>query len=238
LYSSLTRRDFLRSATGALLVARAPWPFSAASHVVLFQGDSVTDNYRNKTIVLANDQRALGAGYPFLIASAELRAHPDRDLAFYNRGVSGNKIPDLQARWQTDTLDLKPNVLSVLIGVNDFWHTMLNGYTGTLASYESSYVTLLEQTKSALPSVWLIVMEPAALRGKFVDDKWYPAFAGYQAAAKRVAQKVGATFVPLQHAFDEAAARTKPEDWLFDGVHPTPAGHALIAERWHKVIDI
>jgi lysophospholipase L1-like esterase len=142
------------------------------------------------------------------------------------------------ARWQADTLDLKPDVLSLLIGVNDFWHTMLNGYAGTLQDYENGYVALLEQTRQALPNVKLVVMEPFALRGKFVDDRWYPAFSRYQAAANRAAQRMKATFVPLQKHFDEHARRTGPAYWAADGIHPTPAGHALIAERWLKAVDL
>jgi lysophospholipase L1-like esterase len=236
-----SRREFLGGAAAMLLshksIANSWLTASYANSVVLFQGDSVTDNYHDKKITLANDQRALGAGYPYLVAAAELRSHPE-GLSFFNRGISGNKIPDLEARWQTDTLDLKPNVLSVLIGVNDFWHTMLNGYAGTLADYETRYGALLERTRSALPGIRLVVIEPVALRGKFVDDRWYPAFAAYQAAARRVARAAHATFVPLQRAFDEAARHGGPQAWLFDGVHPTPAGHALIAERWRHAVKL
>jgi lysophospholipase L1-like esterase len=237
-----SRREFLGSAAAILLSSprfTQSWLNAAyASSVVLFQGDSVTDNYHDKKIILANDQRALGAGYPYLIAAAELRGHPERGLSFFNRGVSGNKIPDLEARWQTDTLDLKPNVLSVLIGVNDFWHTMLNGYSATLADYEARYLALLERTRSALPGIRLVVIEPVALRGKFVDDRWYPAFAGYQAAAKRVARASGAIFIPLQDYFDQAARHGGTQPWLFDGIHPTPAGHAIIAERWRRAVKL
>jgi lysophospholipase L1-like esterase len=241
----LTRRQFMGSAAaiGATLVSKRNYhSFSfddvSSSSVILFQGDSVTDNFHNRTIGDANIDRALGTGYPFLIASEELREHPASGFRFFNRGVSGNKIPDLEARWQTDTLDLKPDLLSILIGVNDFWHTLLNGYTGTLQTYQSRYLALIENTRKALPNVRLVIIEPFALRGKFVDDKWYPAFAGYQAAAKEVARQASATFVPLQHAFDKASARTGPAYWTADGVHPTPAGHALIAEEWRKAVHL
>ena len=240
----LSRRQFVRvaGAMGAALYVR---PASAATlsappraTAVLFQGDSVTDNFHTRTIASANNERALGTGYPLLVAAAVLREHPDRNLSFFNRGVSGNKLPDLVARWRTDTLDLKPDVLSVLIGVNDFWHTMLNGYAGTLEQYEQDYLALLQSTRSELPGVRFVVMEPFALPGKFVDERWYPAFSRYQAAARRVAEKVAARFVPLQDAFDKQAKRFGAQLWTADGVHPTPAGHALIAERWRKVVEI
>ena len=115
---------------------------------ILFQGDSVTDNFHNRTITDANIDRALGTGYPFLVASLALRQHPTHGLNFFNRGVSGNKIPDLEARWQSDTLDLKPDVLSVLIGVNDFWHTMLNGYTGKILQVDLTAEAITIETPS------------------------------------------------------------------------------------------
>src|SRR5438477_12896984 len=87
---------------------------------------------RDRGVADPNSARALGSGYPLLVASAALAAYPDRGLRFYNRGISGNKVPDLQARWADDVLALKPDVLSILIGVNDFWHTLSHGYTGTV----------------------------------------------------------------------------------------------------------
>jgi len=238
----LTRRQFVAATAGATALALLPGsafgegPAVPANTTILFQGDSVTDNFRVRTIAAANVDRGLGTGYPFLVASHVLEEHAGLNLHFLNRGVSGNKIPDLAARWPADTIDLKPDILSVLIGVNDFWHTMLNGYKGTLQDYESGYIALLEQTRRVLPGIKFIVMEPFALRGKFVDDRWYPAFSHYQQAARRVAQHMAATFVPLQKHFDQQSRRTGPEYWTADGVHPTPAGHALIAERWLKAV--
>src|SRR5437016_1616161 len=123
----LTRRDFV-TAAGALAgaaflpaaatVRRPP----AEGTVVLFQGDSITDGGRNRAASEPNQPGALGTSYPLLVAAAALAAHPDRALRFYNRGVSGNKVPDLEQRWAGDTLELKPDVLSILVGVNDFWH--------------------------------------------------------------------------------------------------------------------
>lgn len=248
--NDISRKDFFSGvvALGAGLFVRSSnrplvrslhRPFVPSSPlVILFQGDSVTDNSRERNITTANDTRELGSGYPLFVAAAEMRAHPHRDLRFYNRGVSGNKLPDLEARWQADTLDLKPDVLSVLIGVNDFWHTMSVGYKGTLADYEARYSALLQRTRDALPDVRFVVMEPFAHRGRFVDDRWYPAFAEYQAAAKRVAKRMDATFVPLQAAFDKAAKETDAGHWTRDGIHPTAPGQALIAEQWRSRVHI
>ena len=238
----LTRRDFVTAASA--LAGAALWPAAATTDrasgsltddtVVLFQGDSITDCGRDRGVAEPNVAGALGTGYPLLIASAALAAHPDRALRFYNRGVSGNKVPDLASRWADDALALKPDVLSILIGVNDFWHTLSGGYTGTVEDYEHQYAALLEETRRALPQVRLIVLEPFVLHCGAVDDRWFPEFDQRRAAAARVAQHAGANFVPLQPVFDDLSRRRVPAYWAADGVHPTPAGHAVIAERWRR----
>lgn len=243
----LSRRDFV---TGASLAAGATlWPgpvpasrsplSSADGTVVLFQGDSITDSGRNRTIPDANAPAALGSGYPFLVAAAALAAYPERALRFYNRGISGNKVPDLQQRWVEDALALKPDVLSILIGVNDFWHKLgPQRYSGTVEDYERQYVALLDQTRAALPQVQLIMLEPFVLRCGAVDDRWFPEFDQRRAVAARVAEHARATFVPLQKVFDDLSLRANPAYWAADGVHPTPAGHAVIAERWRRAANL
>ncbi len=200
--------------------------------IILFQGDSITDNNRDRKSSDVNHPAALGSGYPLLAASAALAQHPTRKFRFYNRGISGNRVPDLDARWQRDTLDIKPDIISILIGVNDFWHTLSKGATGTTASYEASYLSLLERTRRLLPDADIVVVEPFILRTGFVDAKWYPAFAERQAATAGVAKRMKARFVRTQSMFDKLAARTGPEYWAADGIHPTLAGHQVIAERW------
>jgi lysophospholipase L1-like esterase len=232
----LTRREFLAATTALVGSARRPQtPASAPDGtVILFQGDSITDCGRHRTAAEPNSAGALGTGYPLLVASAALAAHPERGLRFYNRGVSGNKVPDLQQRWDVDTLELRPDVLSILIGVNDFWHKLGGGYTGTVQDYEDQYAALLERTRRALPRVRLIVVEPFVLRCGAVDDHWFPEFDARRAAAARVAEHARATFVPLQVVFNARARTVAPQYWAADGVHPTPAGHAVIAERWRR----
>ncbi len=231
-----TRREVVKT---GLVAGAALWhlPRPPAETVVLFQGDSITDCRRDRASADPNQTGQLGTGYPLLIASAELAAHPTSGLKFYNRGVSGNKVPDLEQRWAADTLALKPDVLSVLIGVNDFWHRK-NGYTGTVADYEKGFAALLETTRQALPLVRLVVIEPFVLRCGAVDATWFPEFDDRRAAAARVARQAQATFIPMHDRFTELAARTSPEYWAADGVHPTPAGHALIAERWRRAVKL
>ncbi len=239
----LTRRNFIAATTA--LVGSAEWAatVNAASperpeQVVLFQGDSVTDCGRDRAATGPNTTGGLGAGYPLLAGSAALAAHPDRGLRCFNRGVSGNKVPDLEQRWSADTLALQPAVLSILIGVNDFWHKLLNGYAGTVQDYEDQYSTLLGQTRQALPKVRLIVLEPFALRCGAVTERWFPEFDARRAAAARVAARAHATFVPLQAVFDKRARSVAPQYWAADGVHPTAAGHAVIAEQWRRAAQL
>lgn len=240
----MNRRDFVHSGLAAAAVVGnregALWRLARprTGMVVLFQGDSITDCGRDRSRGDPNMAGTLGTGYPLLVASAELAARPGSDLKFYNRGVSGNKIPDLEQRWAADTLALKPDVLSVLVGVNDFWHKKSGRYTGTVADYESGFGALLQATRQALPSVRLVVLEPFVLRCGAVDATWFPEFDERRAAAARVARQANATFVALQARFTQLASRTSPEYWAADGVHPTAAGHGLIAERWRRAVGL
>jgi lysophospholipase L1-like esterase len=244
----LTRRGFIAATTA--LVGSARWSLPASAQppptrapaldgtVILFQGDSITDCGRNRSDAQPNTAGALGTGYPLLVASAALATRPDRGLRFYNRGVSGDTVPDLAQRWAADTLDLRPDVLSILIGVNDFWHKLGGGYTGTVQDYEDQYTALLERTRLALPQVRLVVLEPFVLRCGAVDDRWFPEFDARRAVAARVAAHARASFVPLQAVFDDRARAIPPQYWAADGVHPTPAGHAVIAEQWRRAASL
>jgi lysophospholipase L1-like esterase len=210
-----------------------------AGSTILFQGDSITDSGRErKAAPEPNNQPQLGGGYAWLAAAEMLVDRPEAGLKIYNRGISGNKVYQLADRWQQDCLDLEPDVLSILIGVNDIWH-MLNGqYDGTVEIYERDYHALVARTKAALPNVKLVVCEPFVLRFGAVDDKWFPAFDGYRAAARRVSDAAGAIFVPFQTMFDEAAKIAPPERWARDGVHPTSDGAALMAHTWMKTVGV
>lgn len=252
--NALNRRGFLKTsalsaavlatlgaATEARAASRNKERLIAKHDVILFQGDSITDAGRSrdkgKTDV-ANNQPGLGNGYVWLAASQLLVDRPADELRIFNRGISGHKVFQLAERWQADCLDLKPDLLSILIGVNDFWHTQdpKLGYNGTVEIYERDYHALVARTKQALPKVRLVVCEPFVLRCGAVKDSWLPEFAKYRAAAKRVADKHRATFVPFQAMFDAAAKFAPPEHWAADGVHPSGAGAALMAHFWLKAI--
>ena len=204
--------------------------------VILFQGDSITDAGRDRDVADPNSPKGLGKGYAFLAASALLVDRPDDGLKILNRGISGNKVFQLAERWQADCLDLKPDVLSILIGVNDFAHMLKKDYDGTVETYETDYRALVKRTTDALPEVKLVICEPFVLLCGAVNDTWLPEFTKYCAAAKRVADEAGAVFVPFQTMFDEASKIAPPERWAADGVHPTPDGAALMAHAWRRAV--
>src|SRR5690606_8475496 len=184
--------------------------------VILFQGDSITDAGRNKDNPKPNNPGDLGRGYAFLAGAELLFNHADKNLQVHNRGVSGNKVHQLAERWENDCLSLRPNVLSILIGVNDYWHKHNGNYDGTVEVYKKDYIALIERTKQQLPDVKLVVCEPFAVRDvKAVDDSWYPQFDGYREAAREVADAYKAYFVPCQRVFDEAEKTAHGYYWMF-----------------------
>jgi lysophospholipase L1-like esterase len=248
-----SRRDFLKStslASAGLLTI--PQIVSAAfssegskkkrveinkDDVILFQGDSITDAGRKKDDSTINAAAALGSGYAMIAASDILYKYAEKNVKIYNRGISGNKVYQLAERWDKDCLDLKPNVLSILIGVNDFWHKILGRYDGTIETYRNDFKALLDRTKQKLPGVRLIIGEPYAVKGiKAVDEKWYPEFNEYRAAAKEIAQLYDAVFIPYQAIYDKAQKEAPGVYWTGDGVHPTLAGANLMAHAWTEAV--
>lgn len=246
---SQSRRSLLCNtvlAGGALAagaVASSPTGVQAAESpklkkdaVVLFQGDSITDAGRDRKRAGANNPRGLGDGYPFLVASHLLTRFSKKNLQCFNRGVSGNKVPDLDRRWQEDCVAIQPDVLSILIGVNDIWHKLNGKYDGSVKDYETGLSALLNKTREALPSTTIVICEPFVLRCGAVKESWFPEFDQRRAACKRSADEIGAIWVPFQSMFDQAVERNEPSYWAGDGVHPSVAGHALMAKTWMKTV--
>jgi len=244
----LARREFLAASlatAGGLSLAGCVGPgpettgsLLAKGDVVLFQGDSITDAGRSrKNAGEPNSQDALGKGYAWLAAAGLLVQHKGHDLRVFNRGISGNKVFQLAKRWQQDCVDLEPNVLSILIGVNDIWHARNGKYDGTVAIYERDYDALLARTRETLPNVELVVCEPFVLRCGAIDESWFPEFDEYRAAARRVAEKHGTVWVAFQSMFDQAVRYAPPEHWAKDGVHPSNAGAALMAQAWLDAVS-
>lgn len=243
------RRGFLkRSAMLGAAMAVAPPILNAASlggepnanggdgFTFLFQGDSITDGNRTRY----NDwNHVMGHGYQFIIASKLWYEKPGKKFHFYNRGVSGNTVPDLAARWQEDTLTLKPDLVSILVGINDV-SAFLEGKDGFSAGqYEKDYRALLTKTKQHLPKVEFVLGEPFVLPVGRVKDHWEAystEIQKRQEAVKRLAIEFNAVHVPYQKAFNKALAKAPADYWIWDGIHPMPAGHELMAREWISTV--
>ncbi len=245
-----SRRDLLGGGLAALggvglagVAEASPLGASSASlvdpgDVVLFQGDSITDAGRSRAqAAKPNAQPGMGGGYAWLAGAGLLVRRPKDDLRVFNRGISGNKVFQLADRWDADCLDLKPDVLSILIGVNDIWHSRGGNYDGTVEVYERDFHALLERTRAALPEVKLVLCEPFVLRCGAINDSWFPEFDHYRAAARRVSDAFGARWVPFQEVFDHAVAHAPPKHWAGDGVHPSASGAALMSQAWLRVVS-
>ena len=205
---------------------------------MLFQGDSITDAGRAKDRYYPNQTAGMGNGYAILAAGALMLQQAENELKVYNRGISGNKVYQLAERWDDDCLNLKPDVLSILIGVNDFWHKLNGQYSGTVEVYEKDLRALLERTRKALPNVKIIIGEPFAVKGgTAINERWYPEFPDYQVAAARIAKAFQAAFIPYQQVFDRAITTGGAAYWCPDGVHPSLPGAQLMANAWMEAFD-
>ena len=204
---------------------------------ILFQGDSITDAGRSR-----EDNMNAGIGYPTLV-KGELGFEYPNQYIMYNRGVSGNRVVDVYARIKADIINLKPDVMSILIGVNDVWHEF-GGHNGVDAEkYFKIYSMLIEEVKAALPDVKIMILEPFVLRAAATEnseeepDRWnifHTEVLKRAEKARKIAETYNLPFIPLQDKFEAAAKLASNNYWLRDGVHPTTAGHELIKREWIK----
>ena len=207
---------------------------------ILFQGDSITDAYRNRE--MPDMLNGMGEGYPHLLKARLGMDYPGQ-FECQNRGISGNRVVDIYARIKRDLINLAPDYLSTLIGVNDVWHELGGRHDGVDADkFEMVYDLLLTEVQRGLPQVKLIVLDPFVLQGSATvnpdePERW-EAFSREvplrAAASRRVAEKHGAVFIPLQEKFEALCTRAPASHWLVDGVHPTAMGHEMIAREWMK----
>ena len=202
--------------------------------IIVFQGDSVTDAGRNRDQTEPN--RGLGPGYPLLVAARLLAERPHDGLKFYNRGISGNRVVDLYARWKIDTLNYKPDLISILIGVNDTWHEYMRQNGVEVERYAQVYRMLLGWTLEVLPDVKLVLIEPFILPGSAPGPEWFAEMEARRAVVRELAEEYRTGFVAAQEILSAAAEETNPEYYLADGVHPTAAGHQLIADAWIREV--
>lgn len=193
---------------------------------VVFQGDSITDCGRVRT-----DSAHLGNGYASIVGEA-LRS---RGATCFNRGISGNRVADLQARWQTDCLELQPDLVTLLIGINDTWRRYDSNMISPIEPFETGLEALCREVKQAGSK--LILLEPFVLPIPADRINWREDLDPRIQAVRRVAASYADDFVPLDGLFAAAACRTSAAELAEDGVHPTQAGHRLIADALLAAID-
>ena len=218
---------------------------------ILFQGDSITDGGRlrdpNRRHVIDHQ---IGHSYVFSIAGTLGRRFPGK-YCIINRGISGDSVEKITERWQTDTLDENPDILSILLGINGngfFDGEFPEGVDVNLNSFEKSYKNLLSVSRKHNPNLKIVIIEPFYLPNIQKDEekfkKFLPIFLQKQELVQQIAKEFDAYFVPVQKKLEQLVQETAaifPENrcimdtyayWLFDGVHPTSMGHELIARAW------
>ncbi len=199
---------------------------------ILFQGDSITDAGRSR-----ENDALLGAGYPHLIAAWLSAAVPDAGWTFLNRGISGNRIYDLEARWTEDCITLQPDWVSILIGINDTWRHYDSNVPSPIADFEACYRRILDRVKAETPA-HILILEPFVLPVPADRIGWREDLDPRLDAVRRVAREYAARLVPLDGLFSAASVQRESAFWAGDGVHPSPAGHALIAQAWIRAVEV
>lgn len=205
---------------------------------ILFYGDSITDMCRRYEESISGIY-SYGSGYVFFATGDLLKKDPTR-YEIINRGVSGNRIVDLYARIKKDVWNHQPDVLSILIGINDIWHELSENKNGVdLERFEKVYRMLIEDTLERLPNIQIILCEPFVLHGGATDEQ-FEAFSEvkkYAKVVKKLAEEYHLHFLPLQEKLDEVAAKFGASYYLYDGVHPAVSGARLIADEWMHLFE-
>jgi lysophospholipase L1-like esterase len=192
---------------------------------VLFQGDSITDCGRDR----GTDD--LGSGYVHLIEQTLRRQEADSGIRILNRGVSGNRVRDLRARWKADCLDLKPDLLSILVGINDTWRRFDRNDPTTVESFYEDYDAILSATRASL-DIPIVICEPFLLPVSEDRAAWRNDLDPKIHVVRELARRYADAYVPLDGAFAATAVHTDMKSLAGDGVHPTPRGHHLIAQTF------
>jgi lysophospholipase L1-like esterase len=192
---------------------------------VLFIGDSITDCGRDR-----DDPDSLGTGYVARIAEWHALESPGAPARFINRGNSGNRAADLRRRWTTDCLELEPDVVSIMIGINDTWRRYDRGDPTSAEEFATDYREIL--TRTAEIGARLVLVEPFLLPVRAEQWEWRADLDPKIAVVRRLAVEFRALFVATDGPMAQAGAASEPTDWVRDGVHPTAAGHALLARAW------
>lgn len=203
---------------------------------VLFQGDSITDCGRPYELEGKSYCESLGNGYVKILAGRLQVDFPEINWEILNRGISGNKVTQLYGRWQTDALNLKPDYLSILVGVNDAWHGLPHpdrDFDGVPTNhYENTYRTLLEYTREVFPEVKYILGQPFLLKGSMWSEEFQSDVEERQAIVRKLAEEFGAACIDYQAAFDRALESIPGNSLSGDGVHTTNVGNTVMADAW------
>ena len=199
---------------------------------VLFQGDSVTDCGRDR-----ENAEDLGFGYAVMAASEFSARDPQRNVKFINRGISGNRVRDLRSRWQEDCIDLKPDLVSIMIGINDTWRRFDADSITTPEEYERDYRYILNEIRTKLPKTKIVLMDPFFLP---IGDKegWREDLDPRIAIVRSLAKEFGAVYIPLDGLFAAQYIISEPEKYSQDGVHPNWTGHAFIADKFLEYVKL
>lgn len=224
------RQFFLVFDSGTSQQGKMALPF-LTNDTILFTGDSITDAGRLRDV-----PSDLGRGYAMIAAGLLQSRHPELNLTFLNRGISGDRVGDLQARWPQDCLDLKPDWVSILIGANDTWRRFDQNKPTSAEDYAAVYRNLLEQIREHT-SAKVILCEPFFLPVPPVTPAFREDANPKIAKVRELAAEFAAFYVPFDGLFAWAALKQDPARWLYDGVHPTPAGFALMAEAWIESVS-
>ena len=205
---------------------------------ILFYGDSITDMHHDQSVDGAI--YSYGSGYPFVVMSKLSERNPN-EFFVINRGIGGNRITDLYSRIKRDVWNLKPDVLSILVGVNDVWHELEPAWRNgvDIDRFDRMYRMLLDDTMKVIPDTKIMLCEPFILHGKTTDlmIEGFSRVFDYAKVVRQIAKDYNLPFVELQKPLSEAAEKYGPEPYLYDGVHPMVAGATLIANEWIKVFD-
>jgi len=200
--------------------------------LVLFQGDSITDSGRNFEV--PDD---LGAGYAAMIAGWCAASSPGLRLRFLNRGVGGDRTKDLKERWKRDCLELKPDWVSIFVGINDCWRRYDSNDPTSPGEFEANYRDILVRT-SEIPGVKPVLMEPFVVPYPADRQAWREDLDPKIEIVHGLAREFGAKLVPLDALFRKACRVKPPVWWAGDGVHPSTAGHMLIAHAWMETMGL
>lgn len=258
----MDRRNFFRKATSAAVLAALPSglefpgleidakdkskskPLGQGMELpkgskILFTGDSITDgNRERKYYRLHNHVRSMGHGYVQITSTRLNYDFPDRELKIYNTGINGDTVAKMMERLDTDCIKLRPDVVSILVGVNDFNVEFQKKGKGDPEKFRKEYSKLLSTIKRQLPKVRFVVGEPYAIRGaREKVDLWYPDFIKYQEVAASVAKEFDAVYIPYQSVYDSVIGDAPERYFSTDGVHPSLAGVRLMSDAWLSYVN-